>query len=346
MIMIVSCHFATHGGFTFERPSLSVPRLWWLFIEMGGNFGVDVFVLISGYFLINNTKLTVNLRKCLKLWGQIFFYSICIFVFGLVTGIIKFSTAHLTKALFPIITENWWFPTTYFVLFLIHPYLNRLLTGLEKHQYQRLLVLLLTIWCIVPTVTSFPLASNPLLEFVLFYVIAGYIRLFGFGAKLKSKHFLYLWLLATAFTYLSSIVLIKVGRRIPFFSEHVLFFYGRRNLPTLLRAVFFFMIFERMMIPYSKRINLISSATFGVYLIHDSYIIHFWLWRKVFVNNQYQDSLKIIPYSLAVVIIVYAICTVIDLIRSHTIEPVYMRVVNRHADKLLYPIKKIMLRLK
>lgn len=51
MIMIVSCHFATHGGFSFDVKIVSIPRLWWSFIEMGGNLGVDIFVLISGYML-------------------------------------------------------------------------------------------------------------------------------------------------------------------------------------------------------------------------------------------------------------------------------------------------------
>lgn len=55
MLMIVACHFATHGGFSY-RNGLTIPRIWWDFLEMGGNFGVDVFVLISGYFLIKDTK--------------------------------------------------------------------------------------------------------------------------------------------------------------------------------------------------------------------------------------------------------------------------------------------------
>jgi len=342
MLMIVACHFATHGDFNFDKTSITIPRLWWHFIEMGGNFGVDVFILISGYFLINDTKLTINLRKCLKLWGQIFIYSICIYIFGLLTGIIKFSSIQLAKALFPITTGAWWFSTTYFVLFLIHPYLNMLLNNLEKRQYQNYLALLLLIWCIIPTFTTYSLASNPLLEFVLFYSIAGYIRLYGFGKKLKSKHFLYLWLLTTALTFLSSIVLMVIGRRVSLFSEHTLLFYGRRSLPTLLRAVFFFMIFERMTIPHNKYINLISSTAFGVYLIHDSKIIRPWLWKTVFVNNQYQASLIIIPYSLVVVIVVYIVCSIIDLIRSHTVEPLFMRIVNGRADKLLQPLKAIM----
>lgn len=75
MIMIIGHHFATHGGFSFDN-SITIPRLWWNLIEMGGNFGVDVFIIISGYYLIKNDSFKINWNKALKLWGQIFFYSI------------------------------------------------------------------------------------------------------------------------------------------------------------------------------------------------------------------------------------------------------------------------------
>ena len=67
MLVIVGCHFATHGGFDFNSQSVTLPRLWWNVLEMGGNFGVDVFVLISGYFLIENKKLSVAPKKVLRL---------------------------------------------------------------------------------------------------------------------------------------------------------------------------------------------------------------------------------------------------------------------------------------
>lgn len=38
---------------------------------------------------------------------------------------------------------EWWFASTYFVLFLIHPYLNLLLHAMDKGAYQRYLLLLI-----------------------------------------------------------------------------------------------------------------------------------------------------------------------------------------------------------
>ena len=56
MIMIMFHHFAYHGNFEWNFNEVTLPHLWYDFILMGGKVGVDIFVLISGYFLIENTE--------------------------------------------------------------------------------------------------------------------------------------------------------------------------------------------------------------------------------------------------------------------------------------------------
>ena len=80
MVMIVFHHFAIHGGFQWDSLLLSVPYFWCNFISMGGKIGVDVFVLISGYFLVTDEGPIFNFKKILKYWGQVFFYSIVIYI--------------------------------------------------------------------------------------------------------------------------------------------------------------------------------------------------------------------------------------------------------------------------
>ncbi len=64
MILIVAHHFSVHGGFDFSSTSFSVNRLYIQFLAMGGKIGVDIFVIISGYFLITSNK--INIAKVLK----------------------------------------------------------------------------------------------------------------------------------------------------------------------------------------------------------------------------------------------------------------------------------------
>lgn len=84
MLMIIAHHFVVHGGFEFSTDTITANRLWVQFIQMGGKIGVNIFVLISGYFLISTP--TVKLEKVLKLWIQIFTYSFLIFIIFVICG--------------------------------------------------------------------------------------------------------------------------------------------------------------------------------------------------------------------------------------------------------------------
>ena len=83
MVIIVAHHFAVHGGFDFPIETVAPNRLWIQFLALGGKIGVNIFVLISGYFLIDAKSL--KKVKVLKLWLQIFTYSasiLCHFCFS------------------------------------------------------------------------------------------------------------------------------------------------------------------------------------------------------------------------------------------------------------------------
>lgn len=342
MIMIVSCHFATHGGFSFDIKILSIPRLWWNFIEMGGNLGVDIFVLISGYFLVTNDGKIFNLNRILKFWGQVFVYSIVIYFVFCVIGVCDFELISCIKSVFPITFNAWWFASAYFVLYLIHPFINMLLQKLDKKTYQILIVAQLILWCIIPTFTTSKYQSNSLVWFVTLYCVAGYVRLFGLNPRFTLKNYIGFFGLFSVLRYLSCIILMAIGTKIPLAASGSLFFYIQQSVLTFLSALSIFMVFEKCNIGHIKWINIVASATFGVYLIHDSEIIRHLLWREVFKNAQYQDSLFLIPYSLVVVAIVYVICTLIDLLRQRVIEKPFMILVNCYSEKMLRPFEKVL----
>lgn len=106
-------------------------------------------------------------------------------------------------------------------------------------------------------------------------------------------------------------------------------------LPILLVSIFIFIGFSKINIGYVKWINVISSATFGVYLIHDDrpYIREF-LWKTLFNNALYSDSNMLILYSIGVTLLVYITCTIMELGRIYLLERNYMTLVNRFSNKL------------
>ena len=339
MVMIVFHHFAVHGGFNFDSTTLSIPRFWFNFIIMGGKTGVNIFVLISGYFLIQSKSTKASINKILKLWGQVFFYSVTIYVINIALGG-GISIKQFIIAFMPMTRAAWWFASTYFVLYIIHPYLNLFLHSMDKLLYQCYLLLLLLMWCIVPTFLSTAFEGNNLCWFITLYSLAGYYRLYGFN-KIVTKNAGIIAIIFTILTYCTSVIFTILGTKWAFFSEHNRYFYAAKSLPTLAISICIFVAFAKLNIKYSKWINIVSSATFGVYLIHDNRFVRPFLWKVVFHNAKFQDSILLVPYSIAVVAIVFIFCTLLDLLRQRVIERPYMQLVNRNTDKLSTVVKKV-----
>lgn len=346
MILIVFHHFALHGGFEWASSSISIPRFWYNLIIMGGKIGVNVFVLVSGYYLVNNDRKIFDLYKTLKFVGQVWFYSVVIYIIFGSVGIADMGMRSFIKAFFPITFSQWWFASAYFVLYLIHPFLNKLLQSIDKVLYQKLLLLLVVCWSIIPTFTTSRYQSNHLLWFITLYAIAGYMRLYGLNQKFTTKHYAVFLLACSSFSYALSLVFTVMGSKWSFFASAVTYFYGQEKITTLLISICLFMVFATLKMNYHKWINIMGSATFGVYLIHDNHLVRQFLWMDLFKNAQYQNGLFLIPYSILVVAVVYIACSLIDLLRQYTIERPCMILVKHLCEKKITSIDKIVNSLK
>lgn len=335
MLMIVVFHFSLHTDFVFAADRLSVSKAWIYLLRMGGKIGVDIFVMISGYFLVN--KSGISLSKTVKLWLQIAFYSVGIYLLFAATGAVPFGIKTAAKSCFPIMTDQWWFASGYFVLYLLSPYINKLLHALSKAQYQKMLIVLLTLWCLLPTVTNRFFGSNDLIWFVTLYAVAGYVRLWGEDIKLSARKCILTAVVIAAVTYAAVLAVELVGMKTGFMKDRATELYGMERLPIFLISLLLLLGFERIDIKPSKFINTVSSATFGVYLIHDSDLVRPFLWDEVVRGAKYSDSLLLIPLAVASALAIYVICTAIELIRIKLLEDNYMKLI-RKADNFLHKI--------
>ena len=160
-----------------------------------------------------------------------------------------------------------------------------LLLKLDKKEYQTLLIMQLILWCLIPTFTPSNYQSNGLIWFVTLYCVVGYVRLFRVNPSFTAKNYLGFFILFSMLRYLSCVLLITLGTRISIAAENSLFFYGQQSALTFLSALSLFMLFNKFEIGYNKVVNTVASATFGVYLIHDSDMIRHLLWQDVFKTH-------------------------------------------------------------
>ena len=80
------------------------------FIESLCIISVNVFVLISGYFMIKQK--TTGLRKAIELYLILLFYHLVFFAVGLATGEVNFSRKELAVTVVPFAIGQKWFLET------------------------------------------------------------------------------------------------------------------------------------------------------------------------------------------------------------------------------------------
>ena len=253
------------------------------------------------------------------MWIKILFFSLAVFVLLSYTEPGYFTIKGLLKCFMPVTHRRWWFLSTYFLMYLLHPYLNIFLHAMSRDEYKEFLLAAGFYFSIIPVITKSEFGYSELSMFLYFYCLAGYVRLWAdnFG----SKKYIFYGFALMGLNFLSAFVLDVIGLKIPFAannSEYFLFG-GRPGMMrplNIISAFCMFIGFNKLNIAPNRVINIIASATLGVYMLHENGFSINFLWRDVFDFPSFQNSPYLIPYSLACVIVVYISCTIIELLRS------------------------------
>ena len=148
MLLIVCNHFEGHAlaiqGFEWGAAHLYSN---WL-IRGIGYIGVNLYVLISAYFLCQSS---FKAKKLLKLLIEVWFYSMIIYGLFVGTGQVSFSFIGFFKSFLPTLCSQYWFITCYVVMYILSPFFNKLISTLhEKQTLIRFSILLFVLFCVIP----------------------------------------------------------------------------------------------------------------------------------------------------------------------------------------------------
>lgn len=158
-----------------------------VFNPLGCLGDINCFVLITGYFMIEGR---FKSQRFFRLAIETIFYcfAISLFFFIFTTQI---GTFDLLKSVFPFAPTrySYWFINKFLALIVLQPFLIRLVSSLNKRQYQLLLFSLLMINSTL--VSFFPFSSIfnngwSLSWMVTVFLIGGYIRKYDLFAGNKN----------------------------------------------------------------------------------------------------------------------------------------------------------------
>ena len=324
ILLIIFHHFNVHGLWQIVQEGGNWPTIN-LFISAltgwGGNTGNEIFMIITGYYMINSR---VHWKRILLLLASIFFYSwlIASVFYGVLD--VPFRGKDLSKAFFPIWSGRNWFVCCYLVFMCFVPFINLFLNRLSRTQYQACGLLNYVMFILIPVFHGETYMNGKFIQFFIMYMLGGYIRLYGFqSARFQSTGF---W--RKIIGILAALLLI--GALFPTIFGH----WGPYNrivsLIEVPMALSCFMI-ALLHRPFSSpMLNTLAGSVLGIYLIHDNPLVRSFFWREWFPNIDYFQTEYFVLFMIGKVLIVFLVCLGIDLAKRRVFDPWMERYLDAH----------------
>lgn len=285
---------------------------------------VNLFILISGFFLSTNQKR--NPWKIVWLLLQVMVFSAVIYLKEVLLGNTSFSWKILLEEIVP---TNY-FVILYGTLYFISPYLNLLTQKLDRRTFRNMLILFGLLFSICPTLIDlsgdvfnrswnglYTISSQgsgqgyTIVNFVLMYLLGSYLR----GAEVKKLHNWVMLLVIFGNTCLLTLWS-QLGMLVGLPTDRSGLAYC--NPLIIINAVFTFQIFQNMQIKANPVINTLAKGVFTAFLLHVQFF-QFLSIRTIAAGN----PLVMLLHMLISCVFCYLACWCVHFVYAHITRPIF-----------------------
>ena len=289
-------------------------------------------MLISGFYMC---KMDISLYKFTKLIVQIYFYVLIIGAFLFIMGIADFSISNILDYVFPFRYNGIdYFPTAFLFFYVSIPFWRILVDNLNQRLHQYFLAFGFVYYVLY---TDLPITITPQIDAVLWfgylYAISAYIRLYVDILSCHKK----IGLIAIVLLFLICISVPILWRWTHL--DPQMLFSSANSILALGFSISVFIWFKGANISNSPIINTIAASTFGVLLIHSgSSVIRGFIWQRMIPGHEWFLSNLYIFYMLGSVLLIYIVCTFIDvgykkLIEKKLVDCLYYQICRMRSCK-------------
>lgn len=311
MLLICAVHVMNAGGMLSHAEGGGA-LLWQRLLYSIFLISVNVFVLISGYFMV---KSKFKVKKLFQLWLEVLFFSILTYILYCAVAGGTFQFGEFITYFLPVITQKYWFFSAYILLYLISPFLNKILNNSTKKELSILVVGML-IFVYLATRFNFHEVSAiatgyNMFWFIILYLFGGYSRLYPL--KIKKWIIFIVYLVCTLSVWGMSYM-----PNTNFWTNLIYNSFDYTSPLVLISSICALLLFKDIKIKNKfihTSICFISSCTFGVYLFHTSPIEIYLFFDILHMQNHWgspYSALWVILFALAI----FAIGFVVDCIRK------------------------------
>ena len=300
--------------------------------------GVDLFMLISGYFMCLSKKR--NLWKPVELIVQVMLFREAIY---LVKILLHSATFSVKTAVSTLVPANY-FVILYCAVYLLSPFVSVLLDGLTVKNFRTLIILSLVLFSLYPTVVDvlgelrhseyIGLSSVGMYGSQWGYTLVHFMLMYLIGAWLRRGdsrlHTTKTWKLAVALCadVIVLVIWARINDKVGYFTERTSWSYC--NPLIIIAAILAFLLFNRIDLGVNKRINALAEAAFSVFLLHSLFIPY--LWIEKFVTS---NTLVMLIHILACVVVIYFVCWVVHVAYHKLMDPIFKWLSSRIALPVL-----------
>ena len=340
MFLILLAHFSEFylKKYSASIGNLSITYILLLSIGVWGKFGINCFVLITGYFMC---KSKITLKKYLILFLEVEFYAFIMKLFAVLLKLEPFSIKSFIYRLIPFNGFGRGFTPSYLVFFLFIPFLNVLVRNINKKQHIYLIVLSLFFFSFIYSIPKLDFNIGYITWFSVLYFIASYIRFYpnAFTDSKKKTGLICLGLFLISVLSIIVIHYLNVKKGLTISPNY--FVVDSQKILGAFTAIFFFMFFKNINVKQSKIINAFGGSSYGVLLIHTSSTsFMYYLFSIICFNGKFADKLWSVPILLAVLILVYIAFSIIDMLRKRFLEKTLFNLLDKkflkRSDEKLY----------
>ena len=284
---------------------------------------VNVFMLISGYFLINSE---FRMGRLIELVLQCFFYSAGSFAVCTLFNVNvneEINTYYILRNIFPIHMDVFWFVTSYIVIYMLLPLISAGVKALSKKQFRLMLIVLVIYESLFKSFLPVRFEEDEfgynLLWFLIVFLIGAYFRIYGFERIKKPSHGFALYGMASVVTFAEVLLIDLIHEKTGHFSEILNIATEYNQIWVLLSAIGLFAAFINMKEHDGKAAKVICSLSpmaLGIYLFHESLSFRYnWQkWLGIYDTLSLPTGIFILKlFSAAIVIFVFGL--IIDFVR-------------------------------
>lgn len=281
-----------------------------------GIVGNVIFVIISGYFMVNRE---INIGKTAKkLLIQLGYSVIILIIISMIFQIICNSKIYLNLVNIHSFNTSFWFAGYYFSILLIGKLvLNKYLQGIDKKTYGVFLITLFAItqfgW-IGSLLESVATGLRTLLSGILIYSLGGYIKKYAPFGFIKVRWLVLIIIFSYILIYISyynitlnNVNLYTLSNQSGEFVQSLMDFQNYQILPIII-GVSMFELFRRLKLKNSLIINYVAGSTFMVYVLHDnSFCYSIWSLRD-WISLLYYNPVYFVCCLFFYAIVTFLIC--------------------------------------